>query len=45
MENQLRLNQLLYHPNIHADVDQAKVRELLTPYMLKSIPKIFLQRF
>ena len=23
-----------------ADVDQAKVRELLTPYMLKSIPEI-----
>jgi len=28
-----------------ADVDQAKVRELLKPYMLKSIPKIFLKDF
>ena len=28
-----------------ADVDQAKVRELLRPYMLNSIPKIFLEDF
>jgi len=28
-----------------ADVDQAKVRELLKPYMLKSIPKNFLKDF
>jgi S-adenosylmethionine synthetase len=28
-----------------ADVDQAKVRELLRPYMLNSIPKIFLEGF
>ena len=28
-----------------ADVDQAKVRELLRPYMLKSIPKNFLEDF
>ena len=28
-----------------ADVDQAKVRELLTPYMLKSIPENFFKRF
>ena len=28
-----------------ADVDQAKVRELLTPYMLKSIPEKFLEDF
>tara|TARA_Y100000591_G_scaffold271412_1_gene246584 strand:- start:714 stop:1883 length:1170 start_codon:yes stop_codon:yes gene_type:complete len=28
-----------------ADVDQAKVRELLRPYMLKSIPKHFLDGF
>ena len=28
-----------------ADVDQAKVRELLTPYMLKSIPEKFLKDF
>ena len=26
-----------------ADVDQAKVRDLLRPYMLKSIPKHFLE--
>ena len=28
-----------------ADVDQAKVRELLTPYMLKAIPEKFLKDF
>jgi len=28
-----------------ADVDQAKVRELLRPYMINSIPKIFLEGF
>jgi len=28
-----------------ADVGQAKVRELLTPYMLKAIPEIFLKDF
>ena len=28
-----------------ADIDQAKVRELLTPYMLKSIPEKFLKDF
>ena len=28
-----------------ADVDQAKVRELLTPYMLKAIPEIFFKDF
>ena len=28
-----------------ADIDQAKVRELLTPYMMKSIPEKFLKDF
>ena len=28
-----------------ADIDQVKVRELLTPYMLKSIPEKVFKRF
>ncbi|MDA8537629.1 methionine adenosyltransferase [Candidatus Pelagibacter bacterium] len=41
----LKVKSVVISSQHSADVDQAKVREILTPYMLKAIPKFFLEGF